>query len=650
MSNTALTLQIGGDISRLRAELNKANGLMNGFKTQLASVGAAMGVTFGAATVFQGLRHGVNVIGDFSHAMQQVRAITGATDKEFQALRKNALELGRTTRYTATQVAELQIAFGRLGFSNREIIESTEATLQLATATGEDLAKSADIAGSTLRAFNLDASEMQRVVDVMAASFNRSALGLDNFGESMKYVAPVAAAANISIEETTAMLGILADAGIRGSQAGTSLRKIISDVKGETGTLAERLQKLADKGLTGADAMDEVGRTAYASLLILVKHNEKVNEAAEGYKNVAGEAKKTGDQITNDLWGDIKLLTSALDGLILKFSEGEGSLRELTKGITKFIGVMSDDKVIKFLKEWFSLITVVPRKTVDAIQWLRGIMEDDVDKFSAMQEKRRKIWEDSVKKTLEDEVKKTGEAEVAVKSYTAAYQNLLKTIGFKVPKTSNKQSEGPIDIGNAFESKSEITKDDVLSSFKINTDEPVPGVVAPLPTADMANLETLLEELKEKAEQIKTETQFIEDAFESMTMNIAESLGNAIGNTENLGEGLKMAVLGSLGAMMVQLGKMAIQTGITIGAIKKALMSLNPVVAIAAGVALVALGSAVTSRMRSMGGGGSGGGGYNPPGKLPSEVHVQISGQAKIRGRDLVYVIEREDYRRSRAG
>jgi TP901 family phage tail tape measure protein len=259
---SAQTAEFGKALERSQAQLNQFSG-------SVKKMAAGVGVAFGAFEAFSVVKSAVNSIIEFEHTLSTVKAITGATGKEFQQLKKSALDLGASTKYTATQVAELQVEYGRLGFTTKEILAATSATLDLATATGSDLAKSADVAGSTVRGFGLNAEETRRVVDVMAESFNKSALGLENFSEAMKYVAPVAAQAGLSVEETTAMLGTLADAGIRGSMAGTSLRKIISDLGGETGTLSEKLKKLADKGLTGAQAMDEVGRTAYASLLVL---------------------------------------------------------------------------------------------------------------------------------------------------------------------------------------------------------------------------------------------------------------------------------------------------------------------------------------------------------------------------------------------
>lgn len=334
----SLAVLIKANTSQFNTSLSQSQAALKSFQSTVSTVGATLGVSLGASTVFQGLKYGISVISEFEASMSEVKAITGATGPEFQKLTKNALDLGAATKFTAKEVSQLQVAYGRLGFTTKEILNATKATLDLAAATGEDLAKSADIAGSTVRAFGLDASETLRVADVMASSFNKSALGLDNFGEAMKYVAPVAANANISLEQTTALLGVLADNGIRGSMAGTSLRKIISDLgQGAGPILNKRLKELAISGASGAQAMDEVGRTAYASLLILAKNTDKVDAAAKAYENATGEVAKMAAVMQDNLAGDVTKATSALDGFILTGSGVTSVLREATQETTAFI-------------------------------------------------------------------------------------------------------------------------------------------------------------------------------------------------------------------------------------------------------------------------------------------------------------------------
>ena len=153
----------------------------------------------------------INTFKAFEFQMAKVRATTGASNKDFKKLTATAQQLGRTTFFTAQQVAELQTNYGKLGFTTQEILNAQEATLLLATATGSDLARAATVAGASVRGFGLDASETERVVDVMAVAFTSSAMDIEKWQTSMTKVAPIAKASGFSIEDTAAMMSKLTD-------------------------------------------------------------------------------------------------------------------------------------------------------------------------------------------------------------------------------------------------------------------------------------------------------------------------------------------------------------------------------------------------------------------------------------------------------
>jgi hypothetical protein len=211
--------------------------------------------------------------------------------------------------------------YSKLGFSSDEIQKITGATLDLALATGEDLARSAEIAGATLRAFGLDATEMVHLTDVMANSFSSSALDLDSFAESMKYVAPIAKAAGVSLEETSAMLSVLANNGIKGSQAGTALKKIISEIGASGKPTNVALKELAATGLNLADAQGEVGDRAKAALLILADGAGQIDPLTQAYKTQTNVAKEMATIMDDTLEGSMMRLKSATEGLGISFGE-----------------------------------------------------------------------------------------------------------------------------------------------------------------------------------------------------------------------------------------------------------------------------------------------------------------------------------------
>jgi len=297
----------------------------------------------------------------FESSMANVKAISGATAGEFKALSDNAKMLGESTRFSATEVSSLQIEYSKLGFSAKEITKVTEATLALAQATGSDLARSAEVAGATLRGFGLDADETARVTDVMALSFSSSAMDMESFAEAMKHVAPLAKTAGVSLEETTAMMSSLADAGIKGSIAGTALKRILLEMEGGSGTLAEKLEKLSHVEMNLAGASDEVGDRAAAALIVLKDSIVRTNQLAEAYGNAEGAAKSMADIMDATSEGSLKRMSSAIEGLSIETGKVLApyviSLSEKITNLSKYLNKLSDET--KFTVLAFAGITAI---------------------------------------------------------------------------------------------------------------------------------------------------------------------------------------------------------------------------------------------------------------------------------------------------
>ena len=160
---------------------NQVSGAGRNMTNVFKSAAVAIAAAFTVRAIAGGIRGMINVFKEFESRMAAVKAISGATDKQFKELNESALELGRTTVFSAAQVAALQEEYARLGFTTEEIQAAQRATIDLAAATGEDLGSAAATAGSVLRAFGYEASQTQRIVDTMAASFTGSALNLERF-------------------------------------------------------------------------------------------------------------------------------------------------------------------------------------------------------------------------------------------------------------------------------------------------------------------------------------------------------------------------------------------------------------------------------------------------------------------------------------
>ena len=306
----------------------------------LKSLGSAVLPVAGITGLVTVMGNAVKVFRDFEKANSGLKAVSGATDEEMRVLSDTARTLGSVTQFTASEVVGLQTEFAKLGFTVGDIENATKATLDLASASGTDLAESASVLGNTLGGFGLDAIETQRVVDIMAKSFSTSALDMEKFKESMKLIAPVAKAVGVSVEDTTAMLGTLANSGISGSSAGTALRGSFLQLKKAGLSLKEGLDlvnKSSDKTKT---ALDLVGKNASSAFLILANGTETTKELADGFREAEGSAQAMADVKLDNLAGDVTKLGSAWEGFILGIEDGTGSLARFARSTIQFISYL----------------------------------------------------------------------------------------------------------------------------------------------------------------------------------------------------------------------------------------------------------------------------------------------------------------------
>ena len=201
----------------------------------------------------------IRTIANFGQEMSTVQAITRANEQQFVRLRTEAQRLGSTTRFSATQAAEGMQFLARAGFDTEAVLESIEGTLQLAQAGMLELGAAADIASNVLTAFRLKIDQTSRVVDVLAFAANNSNTNIQQLGDGMKLVAPIAAGLGVSLEEATAAIGSLSDAGLSGSLAGTGLRRVLSELESPS---TKTIGLLKELGLSSQDVtISQVGLT-----------------------------------------------------------------------------------------------------------------------------------------------------------------------------------------------------------------------------------------------------------------------------------------------------------------------------------------------------------------------------------------------------
>ena len=342
MANRKIVFDISANTAKLVQGMNQANQRMATMSRSLVNMAKTAGLAFGAALVGKVMLDAIKVIAEFERAMSRVEAISGATAKQIRRLTDNARELGKTTRFTASEVAGLEVEFAKLGFTTDEIINLSAATLNLASVAGGDLANAAIVAGSTLRAFQLDASEATRVIDVMVGAFTTSALDIQKFSVSMATVAPIARLMGVSLERTTAMLGLLVDRGIDATTAGTGLRNIFLDLSKHGLTFQQALNiidQATDKAGAAFDLFGKRGATVAATLAELQVETFLQTKALE---DTEGIAKKAADTIENNLIGAWLRLKSAM----VEFTLSGGAVAKLLRGIveatTAAINIIND--------------------------------------------------------------------------------------------------------------------------------------------------------------------------------------------------------------------------------------------------------------------------------------------------------------------
>tara|TARA_R110000772_G_scaffold263041_1_gene382555 strand:+ start:21 stop:3257 length:3237 start_codon:yes stop_codon:yes gene_type:complete len=313
------------------------------------------------------MKDSINVFKEFDFQMQKVRAISGATDLEFKRLKESAEALGRTTFFTATQVAELQTNLSKLGFTAEEILLAQNATLATATATGENLARTATVMGSAIRGFGLDASEATRVADVMASAFTSSALDIEKFQTSMTKVAPIAKMAGFEIEGTTAILASLTDAGIEASIAGTSLRNILLRLADPTSKLSKRLggsvssvdellprlKEMKDSGIALSDVLGITDRRTAAAFGRMLDSADNVAILTEQLRNSEGAAEAMAEIVGDSLQGAMLRFKSATDGLKLALVDlFGGNFQKLVDKFAKVFNNLASEKNIKRISKF----------------------------------------------------------------------------------------------------------------------------------------------------------------------------------------------------------------------------------------------------------------------------------------------------------
>lgn len=360
MATEVLTIRIRSDGSRIVSRDLKRVGA--------TATAAASGVRLlRRALLFIGvtaaIRSIIRTLANFGQAISTVQAVTRATGAEFDALSKRARDLGRTTRFTATQAAEGMVELARAGLEVNETLIATEQVLLLAQATNIDLALSARIAANTMRAFKKDAEDLEKVVDILTNTANSSTQTIVDLAEAMKLGAPAAVKLKIPLETVSAALGVLADNAQRGSIGGAGFAQLLArlakrgpklatairrggfaleDFNVETQGLIPVLRRLGELNLSTAEEFEIFEFRAFRAAAILSTNVDAVQKLADENGNLFNVVRDVARIMDDNLNGALLRVKSAMEAVVLEVGE-----LGVTEGLTTFMNKLAE--ALRFL-------------------------------------------------------------------------------------------------------------------------------------------------------------------------------------------------------------------------------------------------------------------------------------------------------------
>ena len=328
----------------------------------------------------------VKTAADFDSAMSRVAAVSGATGSDFDSLRDKAREMGAKTKFSATQAADAMNYMAMAGWKTEDMLSGIEGVMYLAAASGEDLATTSDIVTDALTAFGLSAGDSGHFADVLAAASSNANTNVSMMGETFKYCAPVAGALGFSVEDTAEAIGLMGNAGIKASQAGTSMRSIMTNLTGDVKlsgaaigdvtiatTNADRSMRslsailtdcrVAFGGMTEAGKANNaealVGKNAMSGFLALMNAApEDIEKVFGAVNNCKDAAKNMADTMQDNLEGQLTILKSQLQELAISFGD---LLNAMPDGVKRVI------MIVALLAAALGPVLIIIGKTLSAI-------------------------------------------------------------------------------------------------------------------------------------------------------------------------------------------------------------------------------------------------------------------------------------------
>lgn len=401
-SEKELKIKISGKVDN---SLNAVSGKVDKAFSKMTK--AAKSVTLaGGAAATAAVTGAVKVGSSFESQMSTVEAISGATQNEIEQLEAKAQKMSATTKFTATEYGQAMEYMAMAGWKTKDMLNGISGIMDLAAASGEDLASTSDIVTDALTAFNLTAKDSGHFSDILAQASSNSNTNVASMGETFKYVASVAGSLGYSVEDTAVSIGLLANAGIKSSQAGTTIRRIMSETAGgitlvskayakagektgeyniktanadgsmkdwsETvGILREQFSKMTDEE-KAANAESIAGKTAMAGLLSIVNASDKDYEKlTNSINNASGAAKRMADIRLDNLQGDVTIFGSALEGKGIElYEEIKEPLREIVQNATDWLEEIDVGRVVDEFEDFGAAVMEFAEPFLDVGEWM----------------------------------------------------------------------------------------------------------------------------------------------------------------------------------------------------------------------------------------------------------------------------------------
>ena len=350
--NSNVGKKMGADILSLTEKLkanekavgdNKRNvGNYSGALSQLGgtlrNVAGAFGVFMGAAAIGKLIKDSTKIITNFETSFVNLSNKMGLTREQIVLLKEQAMELGATTAFSASEVLNLQEAYAGLGFSQQQIIDLTPGTIDGALALRATAEETAQLVGAMVGSFaNLEATDTVMILDQMTAATQRSALTFEKLNSALPSVAAAASASGVSFDQVLALLGKLSDAGIDASKSGTALKNIFVVAAKEGKDYSQILDEIANSSNVLTGAVDKTGKISAVSATVLATAMKETKKLNDEILDSVGASARVAAESLNTTEGKMKLLVSAWEGLVLSVDNGDGVIQSMIKGVLDFL-------------------------------------------------------------------------------------------------------------------------------------------------------------------------------------------------------------------------------------------------------------------------------------------------------------------------